>query len=57
MNEQTTQWAVKFVLWLVVEIMLNLVGIDDLADYSEFLFEHHTVVQISIQHPLAKPFL
>lgn len=53
MNGQTTKWAVKFLLWLVVEIILNLVGMDDLVDYSEFLFEHHTVVQISIQHPLA----
>jgi hypothetical protein len=53
MNGQTTKWAVKFVLWLVIEIILNLVGMDDLVDYSEFLFEHPTVVQVSIQHPLA----
>jgi hypothetical protein len=52
MNGQTRQWAVKFVLWLVVEIILNLVGMDDLVDYSEFLFEHPTVVQIWIQHPI-----
>jgi hypothetical protein len=57
MNGQTAQWAVKFVLWLVVEIMLNLVGMDDLADYSEFLFERPTVVQVLIQHPLAKSLL
>jgi hypothetical protein len=53
MNGQTTKWAVKFVLWLVIEIILNLVGMDDLVDYSEFLFEHPTVVQLWIQHPLA----
>jgi hypothetical protein len=53
MNGQTTKWAVKFMLWLVIEIILNLVGMDDLVDYSEFLFEHPTVVQVSIQHPLA----
>jgi hypothetical protein len=53
MNGQTTKWAVKFVLWLVIEIILNLVGMDDLVDYSEFLFEHPTVVQVSIQHPVA----
>jgi hypothetical protein len=50
---QTIKWAVKFLLWLVVEIMLNLVGIDDLANYSEFLFQHPTVVQICVQHEIA----
>jgi hypothetical protein len=49
MNKQTSQWVFKFVLWLVVEIILTLTGIDDLADYSEFLFEHPTVVQIYSQ--------
>ena len=24
-------------IWLVAEIILNIIGIDDLADYSEFL--------------------
>ena len=26
-------------LWLATEIGFNLLGIDDLADYSEFIFE------------------
>ena len=52
MNGQTRQWAVKFLLWLVVEIILNLVGMDDLVDYSEFLFKHSTVVEVWIQHPI-----
>ena len=26
-------------IWLIAEILLNYIGIDDLADYSEFLFE------------------
>lgn len=25
-------------LWLVTEVILNLLGLDNLADYSEFLF-------------------
>jgi hypothetical protein len=53
MNGQTSKWAVKFLLWLVIEMTLNLVGMDDLVDYGEFLFEHPTVVQLCIQHPLA----
>jgi hypothetical protein len=26
-------------VWIVAEILLNVIGIDDLADYSEFVFE------------------
>ena len=37
-----TQWQkilVKITFWLIVEIILNLLGLDNLADYSEFVFE------------------
>jgi hypothetical protein len=30
---------IKITLWLIVEIILNLLGLDNLADYSEFVFE------------------
>ncbi|MGK7878134.1 MAG: hypothetical protein AB4426_33955 [Xenococcaceae cyanobacterium] len=33
----------KIVIWLAAEILLNLVGIDDFADYSEFIFERHVI--------------
>ena len=29
----------KAATWLVAEIVLSLMGMDDLADYSEFVFE------------------
>ena len=35
---------VKLTIWLVAEIALNLIGLDDLADYSEFIFERHLMV-------------
>ena len=35
---------VKTPLWLVAEIWLNFLGIDDVADYSEFIFERHVIV-------------
>ena len=38
-----------------IEITLNLVGMDDLVDYSEFLFEHPTIVQLWIQQPIDRP--
>lgn len=28
-------------IWLASEILLTLVGLDDLADYGEFVFEKH----------------
>ena len=31
--------CLKAATWLVAEIVLNLMGMDDLADYSEFVFE------------------
>lgn len=31
--------CVKATIWLATEIVLNLLGLDNLADYSEFLFE------------------
>jgi hypothetical protein len=36
------QWQKTFqqlMFWLVAEIILNLSGLDNLADYSEFVFE------------------
>ena len=29
----------KVIVWVIAEIILNVLGLDDLADYSEFLFE------------------
>ena len=36
------QWKKMFVLlatWAIAEVMLNCVGLDDLADYGEFVFD------------------
>ncbi|HEY9727646.1 MAG TPA: hypothetical protein V6D50_14440 [Chroococcales cyanobacterium] len=48
------QWKkvfVKTTIWLVTEIVLNLVGLDNLADYSEFIFEHDTAVFSYLNQP------
>lgn len=39
----------KVVIWLAAEIVLNFVGLDNLADYSEFIFEkqHQTLALVS----------
>lgn len=45
------QWKtiwVKATIWLIAEIVLNLLGLDNLADYSEFLFEKELAIE---KHP------
>jgi hypothetical protein len=40
------QWKkllVRIVFWLSMEIVLSLLGLDDIADYSEFIFEKNHV--------------
>lgn len=32
---------IKVATWLMAEVVLNLVGLDNLADYSEFVFDNH----------------
>ncbi len=39
----------KLLFWLVVEIILNLVGLDNIADYSEFLLSERTMPRISME--------
>ncbi len=37
----------KTAVWVSVEVALNVVGLDTIADYSEFLFQHPTVTQMA----------
>lgn len=46
------QWQriwLKAAFWLLTEIILNLLGLDNLADYSEFLFEQE--VAFALRQP------
>ena len=36
------KFITKAVIWLAAEILFNFLGIDTLADYSEFVFENHS---------------
>jgi hypothetical protein len=38
MNIWWKKLLVTITLWLVTEIILNLLGLDNLADYGEFVF-------------------
>ncbi len=39
MNRQRKKWLVRITVWLIAEILLNFLGLDNMADYSEFIFE------------------
>ncbi len=46
-QQQQIQWrklVSKLLFWLTVEIILNLVGLDNMADYSEFLLGDRSVL-------------
>lgn len=43
-NVKWKKLLVRVSFWLVTEILFNCVGLDDLADYSEFIFERNSVV-------------
>ena len=40
MSVQWHRLLSQLTIWLVVEIILNLMGLDDVADYSEFVFTY-----------------
>lgn len=44
------EWKILFkktLVWIVAEILLNCMGVDTLADYSEFLFDRNTLVHLN----------
>ena len=44
MKVQWKKMIIRASLWLATEIFLGSLGIDDLADYSEFIFERNVIV-------------
>jgi hypothetical protein len=40
MTQKNPEIITKIIIWLVVEILLNLVNLDTLADYSEYITAH-----------------
>ena len=47
MNAQWEKIVFKILCWLFLEIIFNLIGIDDLVDYSEFALRPKVVVQVN----------
>lgn len=40
MCRSKNKFVARILFWLVTEILLNCLGLDDIADYSEFIFEN-----------------
>lgn len=36
----------RFFIWIIAEIFLSILGMDDLADYSEFVFERNKLMSM-----------
>ncbi len=51
MNVRWKKLLLKTTFWLATEICFTLIGIDDLVDYSEFIFGRQEILQ-----PLPKSF-
>lgn len=49
-NRPTTQRIARIGIWLVAEILLNLMGLDHLADYGEFVFDRHAELTVLQRH-------
>ena len=47
MNVKWRRLILRGSLWLALEVVLNCIGIDDMADYSEYIFERNQLVRIS----------
>ena len=46
MNVRWKKLLAMTTVWLLTEISLNFIGLDDLADYGEFVFERNLIVQL-----------
>ena len=42
-SHQWRKLLFKLMFWLVLETILNLMGLDEVADYSEFIFNYGSV--------------
>lgn len=47
MNNQWKKIGLKILCWLFLEVVFNLIGIDELADYSEFVLMPKVMVKVN----------
>ncbi|MDJ0702970.1 MAG: hypothetical protein QNJ46_06775 [Leptolyngbyaceae cyanobacterium MO_188.B28] len=46
MQVKWRELLLKTSIWITAEIMLSLIGLDNLADYSEFIFQNRVMPHI-----------
>jgi preprotein translocase subunit SecG len=44
MKAHWQKFILKVTMWLMVEILLNILGLDNLADYGEFVFHREVTI-------------
>ena len=47
MNIKWSQLALKMITWSFAEIYLTVIGLDNLADYSEFVFQPKALLPVT----------
>ncbi|MEO0988466.1 MAG: hypothetical protein AAFY20_23440 [Cyanobacteria bacterium J06639_14] len=47
MKIKLRQLVIELCLWLTAEMLLGFLGLDDLADYSEYLKENNQIVRLN----------
>ena len=48
MKIKWSKLIIYLTIWLATELFLTFLGMDDLADYSEFIFERYAVNNVAI---------
>ncbi|MGD2180548.1 hypothetical protein [Lusitaniella coriacea] len=52
MSKHWKKAIAKIVVWIALEILLTILGLDDLADYSEFVLERNHLPSIIAIAPI-----
>ena len=47
MKIKWSRLVIKIVVWLFAEIYLTVMGLDNLADYGEFVFQYRALLQMA----------
>lgn len=53
MQAQWKHVLIKTTIWLAAEVALNLLGVDNLADYGEFVFGRKSIIASYFESAIA----
>jgi hypothetical protein len=55
MNTPWQHRLTKIFLWFIAELALNVLGLDQLADYSEYMLSRNTIIHLASFSSLRQP--